>query len=55
MTKEEIKSALWDRNLVRVSEVTGLHHNTLVALRLGNVEKPNPATLDVLARYLRGE
>lgn len=52
MTKEEIATALWDRNLKRVSEATGLHHNTLLALRNGSVEKPNIGTVEILRKYL---
>jgi hypothetical protein len=55
LTKEEIAEALWDRNLKRVSEVTGLHHNTLLALRAGTVDKPNIGTIEILRRYLRGD
>lgn len=52
MTLDEIRSALGDRNLRRVSEATGLHHNTLIGIRKGNVGNPNFATLEVLRRYL---
>ena len=55
MTTDEIRTALLDRNLVKVAENTGLHHNTLVALRKGTVAKPNPGTIEILRRYLGGE
>jgi hypothetical protein len=52
MTLDEIRSALQDRNLVRVAEATGLHHNTLLLIRSGAIESPRRATLAVLAGYL---
>jgi DNA-binding Xre family transcriptional regulator len=53
MTLEEIIEALRDRNLVIVSERTGIHHNSLVALKKGRVKNPHQKTLDALAAYLR--
>jgi len=53
MTTQEIIEALQDRNLARVAEKTGLHHNTLVRLRKGHVA-PNPGTLHILSAYLEG-
>lgn len=53
MTHEQIVAALQDRNLRRVAENTGLHHNTLVRLRKGHVV-PNPGTIHLLSVYLSG-
>lgn len=54
MDAEKVREALMDRNLARVAEATGLHHNTLIAIRSGKVEKPNPSTIKVLSAYLFG-
>lgn len=54
MDTEKVREALKDRNLARVAEATGLHHNTLIAIRSGRVEKPNPSTIKVLSAYLFG-
>lgn len=52
MTIDEIRRSLGDRNLRKVAEATGLHHNTLVSLRRGKIENPNPGTLALLREYL---
>jgi hypothetical protein len=51
MDEEQIRSALGDRNLMRVSEATGIHHNTLVRFRKGH-NPPREGTLDKLREYL---
>lgn len=53
MTLQEIIDALKDRNLSVVAERVGVHHNTLVAIKNGQVKSPNPRTLAALAAYLR--
>lgn len=52
MTIDEIRAALEDRNLKKVAEATGLHHNTLLGIRSGKVGTPSFGTVDVLRRYL---
>lgn len=52
MSIEEIRAALEDRNLRKVADATGLHHNTLLGIRSGKVASPSFGTLDVLRRYL---
>lgn len=53
MTLQEIIAALQDRNLAVVSKRTGIHHNSLVAIKNGQVKTPNPRTLAALETYLR--
>lgn len=52
MTLEEIRAALGDRNLERVSEATGVHRTTLSAIRSGRNRNPAWRTLRTLAEYL---
>lgn len=52
---EQIRTALDDRNLEKVSENTGIHRNTLAAIRAGTNTNPTYATLKVLSDYLCGE
>ena len=51
---EQIRTALDDRNLERVSENTGIHRNTLAAIRAGTNTNPTYATLKALSDYLCG-
>lgn len=53
MTINEIRDALADRNLAKVAEATGLHHNTLLSIRAGNVKKPSAGTMALLRSYLQ--
>ena len=53
MTIDEIIAALKDRNLKVVSERTGIHHNSLVALKNGAVQNPHQRTIELLTAYLR--
>lgn len=48
-----IRGALADRRLDKVSEATGLHPNTIAAIRDGKQTNPKLATLNTLALYLR--
>lgn len=52
MDIEKIADALRDRNLMRVSEATGLHHNTLVRLRTGETKRLTAGTQKILTDYL---
>jgi transcriptional regulator with XRE-family HTH domain len=55
MTYDKILSALSDRTLTTVARRTNIHRHTLSNMVNGkNVGRPNPATLDVLSRYLDG-
>ena len=49
---EQIKSGLEDRNLEKVAERTGIHRNTINAIRTGSNTNPTYATLKVLSDYL---
>jgi len=52
MTLDEIRAALADRRLDRVAEATGLHENTIWAIRSGRNENPSYRTLRSLSDYL---
>ncbi len=47
--------ALADRMPSKVAEKTGLHPNTIAAIRDGKNENPTLATLEKLADYLKGQ
>jgi len=51
MDEDQIRNALNDRNLRRVADATGIHHNTLVRFRKGH-NPPREGTLDKLREYL---
>lgn len=48
----QIRQALADRRLDKVSEATGLHRNTLSAIRDGRHENPTYETIRKLSDYL---
>ena len=48
-----IRAALADRRLSIIAEKTGLHVNTIAAIRDGKNTNPTLATLETLASYLR--
>lgn len=50
-----IRSSLADRRPCVVAEKTGLHRNTVAAIRDGKETNPKLSTLELLASYLRGE
>lgn len=50
----QIREALDDRNLEKVAENTGIHRNTLAAIRMGTNTNPTYATLKALSDYLSG-
>lgn len=52
MTLDEIRTALADRRIDRVAEATGLHENTIWAIRAGRNENPSYRTLRSLSDYL---
>lgn len=49
-----IRTALDDRNLVKVAEATGLHENTVRNIAKGRGEAPSLATIEKLGNYLFG-
>jgi len=52
---EWIRMALADRMPSRVSEKTGLHRNTIAAIRDGKETNPTIETLQKLTAYLKGD
>jgi transposase-like protein len=54
MELAEIVAALQDRNLVKVSQATGIHWNTLHKWKQGHTEDPKISTVVTLSKYLQG-
>lgn len=52
LTLPQIREALADRNLTKVSEAVGIHRNTLSAIRDGVHVNPTLRTLQALSDYL---
>ena len=55
LTVEDVSQALKDRRMDIVSKATGLHVNTVIAIRDGNVKNPSYATMQRLSEYLEGK
>jgi hypothetical protein len=55
MTLDEIKAALDDRVLTRVSSACGVSVRVLVNIRHGHVDKVSKRIHDKLAAYLEGK
>lgn len=53
-TVEEIATALSDRRIAIVAKATGLHHNTIAAIRDGKVKDPSYRVVSKLSEYLKG-
>ena len=53
-TLEQIRTLLDDRNVEKVAENTGIHRNTISAIRAGTNTNPTYTTLKVLSDYLSG-
>ena len=49
---EQIRTALDDRNIEKVSARTGIHRNTIAAIRTGANANPTYATMKLLSDYL---
>ena len=49
---EQIRIALDDRNIEKVSARTGIHRNTIAAIRNGVNANPTYATMKLLSDYL---
>ena len=54
LTLEYIKNALQDRRPGMVAEATGLHPNTITAIRDGKNTNPTYQVLEALSDYLGG-
>ena len=54
LTLDKIMRELRDRRLDIVSGATGVHRNTLSAIRSGAVKNPSYATVKALSDYLKG-
>lgn len=50
---QQIKEALQDRRLDIVSEFTGIHRNTIAAIRSGKAANPSYETIAKLSEYLQ--
>ncbi len=55
LTLGQIRELLDDRKLDVVSEKTGLHRNTLAAIRDGRNDNPTLKTIEALSDYLAGQ
>mgnify|MGYP003633350155 CR=1 FL=1 len=53
LSLDQIKSALADRKITAVSAATGLHANTIRAIRRGLNDNPSLKTMRVLSDYLK--
>jgi transcriptional regulator with XRE-family HTH domain len=51
---EQLRTALDDRNVEKVAERTGIHRNTIGAIRSGSNQNPSYATMKALSDYLTG-
>jgi len=51
LTIEQIKEALTDRRIPIVSEATGVHHNTIAAIRDGKTSDPSFRVVKALSDY----
>ena len=49
---EQLRMALDDRNVEKVSARTGIHRNTIAAIRSGANSNPSYATMKILSDYL---
>lgn len=47
----QIKAALEDRQIARVAAATGLHANTLHAIKKGKILNPSLRTMTILSEY----
>jgi transcriptional regulator with XRE-family HTH domain len=54
MTIDEIRLALQDRRLTTIAQATGLHYNTVIAIKRGDQLNPSYDTLSRLSAYLNG-
>ena len=52
LTLDQIRTALDDRNVEKVSQRTGIHRNTIAAIRNGANANPTYTTMKALSDYL---
>lgn len=52
LTLDQLRTALDDRNLEKVASRTGIHRNTIAAIRNGTNANPTYATMKTLSDYL---
>lgn len=52
LTVEQIAARLADRRVPLVAAATGLHHNTIYAIRDGKVSDPSHRVIKALSDYL---
>ena len=52
LTLEQISEKLKDRRLGMISDATGLHYNTIKAIRDGDSKRPSHDTIKALSDYL---
>lgn len=50
---EQIKRALWDRRIDVIARETGIHRNTIAAIRSGRVTNPRYETMRKLSAYIQ--
>lgn len=55
LSVEKIKELLQDRNADKVAKSTGLHPNTVRAIRCGHNKNPTAKTIRALSEYLAPE
>jgi len=55
MTLDQIREALDDRILYVVAERTGIHRNTIAAIKSGKIENPTYYVLKKISDYLSGQ
>lgn len=55
MTIEEIRVALQDRRIPVIAERTGIHHNTIAAIRDGDTKDPSFRVVSTLSDYLTSQ
>jgi hypothetical protein len=54
MTIDELQAALADRRIPIIAERTGIHHNTIAAIRDGQTKDPSHRVVSALIEYLKG-
>lgn len=54
MTLEQIQAGLQDRRITVVAKITGIHPNTIRAIRNGKAVNPSYQVVKALSDYLNG-
>lgn len=54
MSIDQLRRALADRRIPVIAERTGIHHNTIAAIRDGLTKDPSHRVVSALVDYLRG-